>query len=102
MDYPVRRSGNQGFKKMVQTFKPEISKMGREQKIKNIDDYSRKMYGFITNLKEERGISSNRKTVKVLNEMDIRGYYGGKWYVKSLINLYKRCETLGISNNPTL
>lgn len=76
----------------------EFSKMGRQRRTGNADDFALRMHEIISKLKTEVKMSSYRETIKVLNEKEIPAPMGGQWHVRTLQDLNKRWVELGLSS----
>jgi len=75
----------------------EFSRMGRQRRTENADDFAVRMHEIIGKLKTEERMSSYRETIKVLNEKEIPSPMGGRWHVRTLQDLNKRWQELGLS-----
>lgn len=87
---------------VLQSNKPyRLNKHALEKSIhtrnENADEFAKSMYDIITRIKEEdKKISSYRETVKALNERHVSTYRGGDWHIKTLQDLNKRWQELGL------
>lgn len=85
--------------KDIKTPSPQFSAMGRQKRTENADEYARRMYTLIDELKTKEKISSFRQTVKALNKKKVPTPLAGKeWHVSTLQNLEKRWQELGLNH----
>lgn len=79
---------------------PEVSKLGREAKTKKADDYAVKIFYKIEEMKKTEVIKSSNATANKLNENKIPSPTGKQWQAKTVIDMEKRWEKLGLKPTP--
>ncbi len=78
----------------------DISQNAVRQLQENADEFARRTRDVIEAIKKEENISTYRETVEALNRRQIPTHRGGKWHLRTLQDLYKRCQKFSIDAEP--
>ena len=76
----------------------KASQVGVKKRQQNADEFAKNMKEVIDNVKTESNITTYKDTVEALNKKGIASYRGKKWHIRTLQDLYKRWEALGLSD----